>query len=510
MGAVPGVFWTPMSSDPTYSFAQLRVTDETLTLTADDGFNAIAYGFGRTESYAYSAGTNLYSTSKISLLNLSSGFNLSSACLGQETNPTLTVPYRLTKITWNFNDGTSFTDNTLAAPVQTLDNAGAKLYTYTSPVKKIFTGTGTRIITAIAVLSVEDTPPCFDGADLEFNFEIEVVPLGKANFDIPDICAGATVQFFDKSNISGNSIAQWKWEFDGVVKTDQNPTHIFNTKGRHTIKLAVANAAGCWSDVLTQTVDVLKDFPKLEFSALKPVCLTGGLSQFMVNEKIGLAVASTEFKGKGVTKAGVFNPITAGVGVHKITYIFSSKEGCTDSVSQDIEVYATTLIDAPATLYILEGGQRMVPASILSPNPKYNYKYKWTPATGLSSDTIVNPIASPDRDIKYTLTVSIDGYCDVTKEVFVKVVGQLSPPNTFSPNGDGVNDIWNIPSLDSYPNSETLIFNRSGQKVFFSKGYTVPFDGNFQNKALPVGVYYYQINPNNGRRTISGSLTIIR
>ncbi|MGF1925388.1 MAG: IgGFc-binding protein, partial [Bacteroidia bacterium] len=152
-GIMPGVFWTPMPQDPSYSFAQILVTEETLTLTADDGFNAIAYGYGRTESYAYSAGTNLYSTSSISLVNLSSGLrSLSSACLGQATNPTLTVPYRLTRITWNFNDGTSFVDNALANPVESVDNVGAKLYTYTSPVNKVFAATGTQIVTAIAVL----------------------------------------------------------------------------------------------------------------------------------------------------------------------------------------------------------------------------------------------------------------------------------------------------------------------------------------------------------------------
>ncbi|MGF1926283.1 MAG: gliding motility-associated C-terminal domain-containing protein, partial [Bacteroidia bacterium] len=346
--------------------------------------------------------------------------------------------------------------------------------------------------------------------DLEFNFEIEVVPLGNANFDIPDICAGATVQFFDNSNISGNSIAQWKWEFDGVVKTDKNPTHIFTTKGLHTITLAVANAAGCWSDVTSRTVNVTKDFPKLEFLQPQPVCLTGGLSQFVASEKIGLVLASSKFTGKGVNAAGVFNPITAGVGIHKITYTFSSVEGCTDSISKNVEVYATTVIDAPATVYILAGGQRVIPAAIQSPNANYNYKYKWSPSIGLSNDSIINPVVSLDSDTEYTLTISIDGFCEISKKVFVKVVGQLSPPNSFSPNGDGINDVWNIASLDSYPSSEITVYNRAGQRVFVSKGYLVPFDGNFNNQPLPVGVYYYKINPNNGRNTISGSLTIIR
>ncbi len=306
-----------------------------------------------------------------------------------------------------------------------------------------------------------------------------------------------------------NTITQWKWDFDGLIKTDKDPIHVF-TRGTHTVKLSVANAAGCWSDVFEKTFNVVKDFPKLEFNALLPVCYLDAPTQFVVSEKMGLTAAVKVFKGKGVTAAGIFTPAVAGVGVHKITYTFSSVEGCIDSVSQDIEVYATTLINVPKTVYILTGGQRKIPASITTPNAAYNYKYKWTPSIGLSDDTIIDPIASPEMDTEYTLTVSLDGYCDVSQKVLVKVLDQLSPPNSFSPNGDGVNDLWNIPSLDSYPTAEITVFNRTGQPVFLSKGYLTPFDGMYQNKPLPVGVYYYRISPNNGRKTISGSLTIIR
>ncbi|SFG76891.1 T9SS type B sorting domain-containing protein [Pedobacter insulae] len=509
-GTPPSAGWTVMASDPTYSYIQIQVYEESLTLTADDGFNAIAYGFGQTESYAYSAGTNLYSTSTLNLVNLQSGLkSLSSACLGQQTNPTLTVPYRLSKITWNFDDGTRFEDSNLGVPVESVDNIGVKLYTYTSPVRKVFTEEGTHIVSAKAIVLKEDLPPCVTGNELTFNFEIEVVPLGVANFEYPDICAGTPIQFLDKSNITGNIIAEWKWEFDGVIKTAQNPTHTF-TKGMHTVKLSVANASGCWSDVFVKNIEVTKDFPQLEFLKPNPVCINDSPSQLVVNEKMGLTASTKIFKGKGTSVTGLFNPTIAGVGIHEITYVFSSNAGCTDSITQSIEVYAKTLIDAPRTVYILAGGERVIPARIKNVNSAYHYKYKWTPATGLSNPAILNPIAFPDQDTEYTLTVSIDGFCDVSEKVLVKVLEQVKPPNTFSPNGDGTNDVWNILSLDSYPNAEISVFNRNGQKVFSSIGYAKPFDGNFRGSPLPVGVYYYIINPKNGRKTITGPLTIIR
>ena len=504
----PAGNWTAMPSDPNYSYIQIKVQDQSLTLKADDGFNAIVYGFGSTESYAYSAGTNLYSTSTLALVNSNSGLvSTSSACLGQPTSLKLTVPYPLTQITWNLPDGV-FTDNQLAPPIITGDPSSL-IYSYTS-INKTFTNVGLTKITAIAQLS--NPVPCLVGTDMKFDFEIDVVPLGVANFIVPDICAGAPVTLKDDSKILDGIISQWEWKIDGTSYNVQNPTHTFAKQGIYKIELAVANASGCWSDVASKSIQVFKDFPKLEFKPQGPVCIKDNPIQLIAKD-MRLEALTTSFMGKGVSSSGVFNPSDAGVGTHTITYSFTSNAatgGCTDSISQNIEVYATTEIDMPNIMYILLGGERVMPGALKSPNPAYKYKYKWTPDIGLSNANIINPVIKPESDTRYTLTVSIDGYCDVSQEILVKVLNELSPPNSFSPNGDGINDVWQIPSLDSYPNSEITVFNRSGQRVFFSKGYSTPFDGTFQNKQLPVGVYFYRISPNNGRNTISGSLTIIR
>ncbi|MFN9855902.1 MAG: IPT/TIG domain-containing protein, partial [Bacteroidota bacterium] len=82
--------------------------------------------------------------------------------------------------------------------------------------------------------------------------------------------------------------------------------------------------------------------------------------------------------------------------------------------------------------------------------------------------------------------------------------------NAFSPNGDGINDVWLVNFLQDYPNATVQIVNRYGQIVFFSNGYAQPWDGKFKGQALPVGTYYYLINLRNGKPTIAGSVTIIR
>ncbi|WP_374948969.1 cadherin-like beta sandwich domain-containing protein [Mucilaginibacter sp.] len=81
-------------------------------------------------------------------------------------------------------------------------------------------------------------------------------------------------------------------------------------------------------------------------------------------------------------------------------------------------------------------------------------------------------------------------------------------PNTFTPNGDGINDTWNIGDVDAYPNTTIEVFNRQGQKVFNSLGYGVPWDGTYKGLLLPPGSYYYLIK--NNVNTMSGNLMIIR
>lgn len=503
-GSSPGLFWTPMPGDGTYSYVQIPVTEESLTLTADDGFNAIAYGFGQFESYAYSAGTSLASSQFLVLVNKSSKLENSVACVGQATDFKLTMPYLLTKITWKFGDGVPDFIDVSPTPIITT-NVDGNLYTYTSPVNKIFTTVGQSVVAAVVNLATS-TNTCVTGElELDFTVDVNALPVPDFTLSSTDLCLGAEVKPIDNS---GN-VTRWRWQFDnGPFVEEKSPTHIFTTGGNHTIKLWVANDAGCWSDdakLMNFNISGNKISPRIDFQLPNQLCYNDNKLQLTARETLGLA-GTFLYSGTGVSSTGVFDPALAGSGIHDITYTFTSSTGCVNAVTKTIEVLALPIVSAPANVYILAGGQRQITATAQGTN----LRYKWSPSAGLSEDDILDPIASPDQDTDYILTVSIDGLCDVVVNVSVRVLDQLSPPNTFSPNGDGINDVWNIKSLDSYPDANIEVFTRTGQKVFISKGYTTPFDGTFQNKALPVGVYYYRISPNNGRKTISGALTIIR
>lgn len=113
---------------------------------------------------------------------------------------------------------------------------------------------------------------------------------------------------------------------------------------------------------------------------------------------------------------------------------------------------------------------------------------------------VIHDATSPDYMFKYN-----PGILTITP-----VLSALSIPNTFTPNGDGVNDTWVIQELEYYPKSTMNIFNRWGQKVFTSIGYPIPWDGTYQGKALSSGTYYYIIDPKNGQALLTGWVAIIR
>lgn len=136
--------------------------------------------------------------------------------------------------------------------------------------------------------------------------------------------------------------------------------------------------------------------------------------------------------------------------------------------------------------------------------------YLWTPATYLDDPSKPNPIATPTEDMVYTLQVTNGCNVMVSDEVSVRVYQQIFIPNSFTPNGDSVNDVWNIAGLITYPECSVKIFNRYGDVIYSGKGYDSPWDGRYKGADLPQGVYYYIIDLNNGESPYRGAINIIR
>jgi len=94
--------------------------------------------------------------------------------------------------------------------------------------------------------------------------------------------------------------------------------------------------------------------------------------------------------------------------------------------------------------------------------------------------------------------------------MYVDVLKIPRIPNTFSPNNDRINDLWEIQYLDEYLKQHTQVFTRAGQKVFECRGRYQAWDGKYKGKELPMDTYYYIIEPGSGRDPFAGYVTIIK
>lgn len=352
----------------------------------------------------------------------------------------------------------------------------------------------------------------------------------KADFSLQNtlLCSGAAMLFEDKASVDFGEITRIEWYFDaenapGLVEIEDHPQKRSEVPARlypHTypmfrspgvkpvnVRMVVYSGTSCVDEV-TKTIH-LNAVPEVRFDVIPPICQDADPVQLTQGKEIwGIVSGSGKYSGSGVTENGVFSPSIAGVGSHQLTYTYVSDNGCVSvSKTQTITVLPKPLADAGEDQVALEGGQ----VQLGTASSPADLSYKWSPPTGLNRDDVPNPLASPDRDIIYKLKVMTNGGCAANDEVSVRILRNPEIPNAFSPNGDNINDEWNIKYLSSYPNATITVFNRYGQKVFSSTSVgSKNWDGKYEGKDVPVGVYYYMIDPHNGRKIISGSLTLLR
>jgi len=127
--------------------------------------------------------------------------------------------------------------------------------------------------------------------------------------------------------------------------------------------------------------------------------------------------------------------------------------------------------------------------------------YTWRPTNGLSCTDCPNPIASPKFNTKYIVQFVDSNNCRNTNMIQVIVLcknANVFVPNTFSPNGDGSNDVFYVRGRGLDRVKSLRIFDRWGEVVFEKKDFpvndpSVGWDGRYKGVKLKSDVYVYQV-----------------
>ena len=182
---------------------------------------------------------------------------------------------------------------------------------------------------------------------------------------------------------------------------------------------------------------------------------------------------------------------------------------CYDQDTVVVTVFPVHGIDAGRDTVILNGTSVTLTAS-----GEGFVSYLWYPPDGLESNTGRSVVARPDKDIVYYVNGTTQEGCVETDSIKIMLIKEIFIPSGFTPNGDGKNDTWHFGHMEFYPDITVEVFNRWGERVFYSKGYdsSREWNGIYKGKALPSGTYYYVINLNDPKHTppLTGPVTIMR
>ena len=138
----------------------------------------------------------------------------------------------------------------------------------------------------------------------------------------------------------------------------------------------------------------------------------------------------------------------------------------------------------------------------------------WFPNNFMDSINSFNPNLSLNSTTEFLLTLTDSNYCVYKDVVKVYIENPLIFYNTITPNNDGINDTWVIENVENYPFCSVNIYNRWGQEIFKSIGYSEDqrWDGTDRGNPLPVGTYFYMVRSGSSinNQTFKGSITLLR
>jgi gliding motility-associated-like protein len=324
--------------------------------------------------------------------------------------------------------------------------------------------------------------------------------------DVDSVCQtdGSPVQFTDAST---GAVTGWKWDFnDGGISSLQNPQHAFSLAGTRQVRLVVSDAIPCYDTVYHNIyVDSL---PFLSIVTDKHAICKGDKVNFTANYLNTALSLNWDFgDGSHWYQSNATSHSYDQEGTHFIT-VTADYAVCASAIATDsVVVKSLPVVNlGPDSVLCLDGPSIHVSDINNASDPTVSWL--WNTGATTSYIDIVHPGI-------YTVTATRND-CSTTGDIEVNKDCYTDVPNAFTPNGDGYNDYFYPRQLLSKGVSgfTMTVFNRWGQKVFETSNTNGRgWDGKFNDKNQPTGVYIYQIKAvlKNGQiEEYSGNVTLMR
>ncbi|THU40532.1 PKD domain-containing protein [Niastella caeni] len=343
---------------------------------------------------------------------------------------------------------------------------------------------------------------------------VTVHPLPVTNFSLPAaVCMpGGVADFKNATTVADLSALGYTWNFgdNSAVVHTTDASHPYAVAKPYVVRLDATSAWGCASSA-SKTFSAFFDKPVAAFT-VSPDTLCQGSDNVFDDESTSNNSTIQQWSwnfgdGSSSTKQDPVKRYQL-PGNYTVQLQVINSAGCTSQIAtKQVVVYLQPVVDAGPSFTVPQG-------TVVQFNPTVNdstvLSFSWAPASGLSDAHKLRPLLQAMFDETYTLTATGEGQCTASDFLKVKILKPVLVPNAFSPNGDGIHDTWNITNLSDYPGCTVEVFNRYGQRVYYSYGYATPWNGTVSGKPLPMATYYYVIHLKNGFKPRTGSITIVK
>ena len=323
------------------------------------------------------------------------------------------------------------------------------------------------------------------------------------------VCSPSTVDITAASVTAGSTnvgtLTYWN---DAAASSSLSTPAAVVTSSTYYIQ---ANNAGCTD--IAPVVVTINPTPNLVITDPAAVCFSNTVDLTLSAVTAGSTdVGTLSYWNDAAATSPLATP--SAIGTSNTYYIQATNNGCTDIAP--VTVTINPIPSAPVA-----GTDATYCASWTLNNMSASGGagiFTWYTNAGLTAVHGTGPSIAPSSTegvVTYYVTETLNGCQGPASTVTITIQDcEIIVPTAFTPNGDGVHDTWQIVDLDDvYPNNVVTVYNRWGNMVYQSEKGDYdgkPWDGTYNEDALPVASYYFVIDFNDDEKgTRTGIVSIV-